>query len=519
MRRHLNYVEPIRSPIGHFLQREYDLKQNRADARWLGLEIAKCGVMKHKPVIPLAVIEMVTEIYGRSSLERELRSYGPTMFDGLMKSLLGEGIANAIERDETRFANGHWENVAWANERWFKDSPLRLLHSLHLPKEEANLGMVAFAESPAKLVADRFTVMKPGRYLARFFSDRIDEATIKKWADKVAAAALPLEPLQFVEHDDRAGWVRVYRDGCYSCMKGNEAVVVYAHDKSVLRLAYIVRGDQIVARAIVREDTEPKQYIRAYPNTDCEENQKLHTAMEVALAGAGYVHGNLKGVLLDSIEYEGDSDKFVCPYLDSGNSSSYTSLTVVHLDSGQYLRVGKAGMQGQTQDGFVTEENTVECDDCNATMNEDESRYIESCERTVCESCREYNYTSAIGRRGYEDWYSNDDCIYCETDGSHYLEEYANDNEVYQCEKSGDWFTLDDLVSLGDDGYVQQKYAVELDVERSDGTTHALKDDVVLTHDGRTIHCDDAVLKTVYFHTDDDIQNDQTPVVAAQQVA
>ena len=176
-------------------------------------------------------------------------------------------------------------------------------------------------------------------------------------------------------------------------------------------------------------------------------------------------------------------------------------------------------MTGQTQDGYVSEENMQTCEDCDETMHEDESRYIESCGRTVCESCRENNYTTAIGRRGYEDWYSNDDCIYCETDGSHYVEEYASDNEVYQCEKSGGWFKMDDLVFLGDDGYVQQKYAVELDVDRDDGSSWALKDDVVLTHDGRTIHCDDAVMKTVYFHKDDDIENDQTPVVAAQQVA
>ena len=518
MREHLRYVAPERSKIGKW--KLTNLPEFRTTTKQLGLAIAKCGVMKHKPLVPLAIIEMVTEVYNNSALRTEEGpSYGNRMLKSLLQRLLGTDLSVAIERDTARFNDTHWQDAPWSAECWFKDAPLRLLHSLHMPREEANLGMVAFAESPAKLVADRFTVMKPGRYLSRFFSDRIDEATIKKWADKVAAAVLPLEPLQFIEHDDRAGWVRVYRDGCYSCMKGDEAVGVYAHDKSVLRLAYQMRGEEIVTRAIVREDTEPKQYIRVYPNTDGDENQKLHTAMEVALAGAGYVHGNLKGVLLDSIEYEGDSDRYVCPYLDSGNRGSYVHLTVVRVDGKEYLRVGNSGMDGQTQDGYVSEENMETCADCNDSCNEEDIYYIESCDRTVCESCCGNNYTSAIGRCGYEDRYRNDDVIYCESNGTYYLEEYASDNEVYQCEKSGDWFTLDDLVSCGDDGLVQQKYAVELDVERSDGTTYALKDDVVLTHDGRTIHCDDAVMRTVYFHTDDDIQNDQTPVVAAQQVA
>jgi hypothetical protein len=61
--------------------------------------------------------------------------------------------------------------------------------------------------------------------------------------------------------------------------------------------------------------------------------------------------------------------------------------------------------------------------------------------------------------------------------------------------------------------------AVQLDVEDSDGNSYAVADDTVTTHDGRVIHEDDAVMRTVYFHKDDDIQNDQTPVVAAQQVA
>lgn len=520
MKRHLNYVEPKRSPIGHYLQRIAisSPKKNRADARLLGLEIAKCGVMKHKPLVPLAIIDMVTQIYGRSALATSVRNYGEQMSNGLLKSLLGEEMAIAIERDETRFANGHWENVAWANEFWFRNSPLRLLHSLHLPREEANLGMVAFAESPAKLMADKFTVMKPGRYLSRFFSDKMEESTIKKWADKVAAAGIPLSPLQFIEHDDAHGWVRVYKDGCYSCMKGDEAVQVYAHDKSVLRLAYQMRGTEIVTRAIVREDTEPKQYIRAYPNTTNDECQKLHTAMVSALEAAGYEHGNLRGVLLDSIEYEGDSDRYVCPYLDSGNRGSYVYLTVVRVDGRECLRVGNSGMDGQQQDGYVSEENMQTCANCGDSMHEDESAYIESCDRTVCESCRDNYYTSAIGRGGHEDWHSNDDCIYCEINDHHYVERYASENGIYLCEVSGDWYEEGDMVSTSR-GMVHTDNAVELAVEDSDGNSWAAESDTVTTHDGRVIHENDAVMRTVYFHKDDDIENDQTPVVAAQQVA
>jgi hypothetical protein len=68
-------------------------------------------------------------------------------------------------------------------------------------------------------------------------------------------------------------------------------------------------------------------------------------------------------------------------------------------------------------------------------------------------------------------------------------------------------------------GMVETSRAVELAVEDSDGNSWAAESDTVTTHDGRVIHEDDAVMRTVYFHKDDDIENDQTPVVAAQQVA
>ena len=68
-------------------------------------------------------------------------------------------------------------------------------------------------------------------------------------------------------------------------------------------------------------------------------------------------------------------------------------------------------------------------------------------------------------------------------------------------------------------GMVFTDEAVELAVEDSDGNSWAVESDTVTTHDGRVIHKDVAVAKTVWFHEDDDIDNEIAPPTAQQRAA
>ena len=415
--------------------------------------------------------------------------------------LLSEQTRDANGRDVNRFASGHWSRAPWANEQWFLCSPAATLHSLHIPREERNKGLVAFADTTAKLHNDRFTVMRPGRYLTQYFKDKLSEEEIKHWAAQYTALFEPAA-LAFIEGNDPEGWERVYADGPQSCMKGADSVRVYAHEKSVLRLAYQTQGEEIVSRCIVREDK--KEYIRVYPSNDCPAN----TSLTAALEALGYTHGNLRGVLLRAIETN-YGNAYVCPYLDSGDGAFSPCVELTYKDGKEYLVVGSHGMDAQMTSG-QTEDNRRDCDDCGDRVDEEDSYYIDHGDRTVCHSCYEDNYCSAVGRSGYEITVHNDEVIHCESDDCYYVERYANDNDVYQCEHDANWYRLDDLV-MTSRGLIHTDYCVELDIPDSDCNSCAHEDDVVTTHDGRTIHKDDAVLRTVYFHKDDDIENDQTP--------
>ena len=119
--------------------------------------------------------------------------------------------------------------------------------------------------------------------------------------------------------------------------------------------------------------------------------------------------------------------------------------------------------------------------------------------------CGVNNYVSAYGRRMRQVLVPNDDAVQCESDGRSYVAEYASENNVFMCEVSNNWYSLDDLVGTSI-GLVYGAECVALDVDDSEGNSYAYKADVTTTCDGRTIHKDDAITTEDgrVLHTSDD---------------
>jgi len=501
MRKHLQYVEPSRSVAGTW-KHEYmeDFKRRREILKQFGKMIAKNGVM-HKPLIPVKVAAFCIE-----AVQTGLGDPWGFSTRQMLQVLLGKGAGMLLRRDQYRLMpRGHdgvvWGSVVWNDEDWWVNSPYSLIHSLHESKEGA--GSVAYAEGLGKMELDRYTSTKPGRYLTKFFPE-LGTGNIKYWAERQAARACPAE-LQFIASDDKDGWVRVYKDGPQSCMQGEDCVQVYAHKKSVLRLAYLTQGGEIRGRCIVREDK--KEYIRCYPNGTSDENTRWHTAMEVAIEGAGYTHGNFHGVHLDKVRYDGAGrydEKWMMPYLDNGSGRRCDTCVE---DAGDTLVVGSEGVEGQQQNGYVDFENQATCDECSDRMSEGDEYYVDTEEITVCEHCYSSNFITAIGRRGHEVTVRQRNAV--EVGGEWYDTDYLSDNNIGLCEDDGEYYHADDLCSTSR-GLVHNDRVTALDEEDSYGNNHAHEDDTSTTHDGRTIHEDDAVTATVngadvVFHKDDDI--------------
>ena len=488
MLKHLWYKEPERSPLG--AMKHDSLRDNWAESvknfKDLGRVIAESGVMA-KPLDPVKIMKWMQSMDFTGRALDVMRYMERCEMAWL---LLGKThkVHDAFKAGARKFHNREWQAVPWARENWFRGSPYAHLHLLHIG--EQNPLQIAYTQSIEKLLANRQTPTKPGRYLTQFFSDVLTEVQIKHWAEKVTAASAPCE-LNYIAGDDRAGWIKVYavpmESGDMSCMTGKTSVRVYAHDKSVLRLAYITQGGTIKGRAIVREDS--KEYVRCYPNTSGVDGQKFHTIMTEMIEAAGYTHGDLMGVKLAKLCYEGDTGRFVLPYLDAGEGRSPCI-----EDDGEYLLITKHGdVDGQTQAGYITFEPETTCDNCGDDTHEDDLTYVEAREERVCEHCLEHHYVQAWGRRS-QMWVreGDTDVIECQSNNEMYLEDYANGHDVYLCEDTGEWWHMDDLCSTSR-GFIHTDSAVSLDVEDSEGNSFAHMDDVVTTHDGRVIHEDDGV--------------------------
>lgn len=322
------------------------------------------------------------------------------------------------------------------------DTSADKLHDLHDPHiSEEDPKMVAYTASVDKLRRDIQTRCKPGRYLAKFYPN-LDSDSVKKLAESFLANNHGGE-LKFIENDDPDGWERIYADGPRSCMKGESCVTAYARPGNHLRLAYLESDDKITARAIVREDN--KSYVRVYPSPNSDEELRLHTKMTEMLESAWYSHGNLNGICLNTWETD---DGWVAPYIDCGNGGSQSA----------DLRYGTPQLEGQTQHYFVitssgdfeldTTSGVVDrecCDECGERAHEDRMNYIDREGHNVCDRCLENNYTYAYGRR-HQDYYPNEDVIYCESDGEYYYSETMSYHDIGQCYLSDNYYSQDELV-------------------------------------------------------------------------
>jgi hypothetical protein len=278
-------------------------------------------------------------------------------------------------------------------------------------------------------------------------------------------------------------------------MKGVNAVEVYAHEKSVIRLAYIqsLSGD-ILARCIVREDE--KQYVRVYPDANGSTEGKY---LQQYLKANGYTHGNLEGCLLKMIEHEDEDDIFVAPYIDAGSdgngsSGSAQSGELVDIDDKTYIEITSHGdlclsMTNGYTDDVEDDEDMSECDECGDMEHNDDmsSTYHD---QYVCRHCIDNHYSFAWVRSNEQDYVHEDQVIFVGDEAYHENVDLSA-FDIYACEQSGVNYHIDDLV-MTLRGFIYCDLVETLDHDDADGNSSAHQDDVHELSDGTTCHTDDA---------------------------
>lgn len=331
-----------------------------------------------------------------------------------------------------------WLQPVWANEFWFRESPYCFYHDVHQSEEDPT--QIAYNRSVDNIRRNIQTRTRPGKYLTQFFSHVLSPAEIKQWAEKQVAAATCVAELKFVENDNPDDWVNVYANGPHSCMRGMDAVRIYALPGNGLRLAYLESGEHIVARSIVVDatnDDEVKGWVRIY-----SEEQRWETTMRQMLIAAGYEdQTNLNGVKVQLIESRHGG--FVCPYIDRGHGGDQT---VSFDESEGVMIIGGGDYDAAVTSGTVNGGETCDC--CGAdNMDEDDMTYIESTEERVCQCCLDNHYTYAYGRR-YQDYFPEGDCIYCESDSEWYHQDYYSNHDIVYVETRDAYYHIDDTIGV-----------------------------------------------------------------------
>jgi hypothetical protein len=424
-----------------------------------------------------------------------------------------------IKQIDKEFNGGEWVHMNWnalgiTGEQFVALDYLFNLHRVHVSL--MNPLQIAHYPTLKHLRDGREVVTKLGKYLTTFKDFiGITETEIKDAVEKYNAivASRTGWEVKYIESNDADGFVRIYRDAkSGSCMKGMDAVRVYAHDKSVIRLAYIQSlAGEILARCIVREDL--KQYVRIYPDPNGSTEGKY---LQQYLKANGYTHGNLDGCLLELIAHEDDDDIFVAPYIDAGvegngSEGSAQDGERVTIDGKEYIEITTNGeltltmTNGYTDD--VENEDESECDDCGDIESNDNMSYTTHGDY-VCRHCCENNYSYAWINSNTQDYVHNDHVIWANDDAYHENVDLSA-FDIYACEDSGDYHHIDDLV-MTSRGFIYFDVVEDIDHEDADGNLSAHQDDVHELSDGTKCHIDQADEREAWIEAENIIKTNNT---------
>lgn len=416
---------------------------------------------------------------------------------------LNYGLLNKIEPNfviaNEKMKSGEWLKITYAeylsetDNAGFLFSKYENLNALHFVHESTeDPALIAYYPSLDHLRQNRIIKTKLGKYLTKYkdnlgLNDAIIKSMVEKHNAKIEARTGWI--VKFAESNDPDAWQKVYADCEFkSCMntetKAKPYVRCYAHDRSVLRLAYLQSGDSIKARCIVREDDpDDLRWIRIYPPAD---QSAEGTYLKQYLESNGYKRGDLMGVLLKTWWH--DDGCWASPYVDWGNGDEpFGDYKHFNDDNQHYIIVNNDGELSLNHTDGTTWRDEDDNDDYEScACCGDSYHYDDLDENDLCHSC-ERDYAWAYTRNGNQEYIRYEACK--EVNGDYYHIDYMSEYDIYECENDGEFYHIDDLISTSM-GYIHHSYAVALDHPDNDGNDYAYEEDVRDLPDGSKCHCD-----------------------------
>lgn len=400
-----------------------------------------------------------------------------------------------IIREAYRFAMGLYQYPMFVDRMKDKggyDDDL-FYHFPHVSLDDPT--MMAYTPSLEYGLRDRQVRIKVGRYLARYYGDKLSQSEIRYYAN-----GEKINELCFATTADEIE--RVYIDGPGSCMGakddcafdtyGVHPVRVYEGE---FKLAYLQECDEITARALVHEPT--MTYVRAYGH---EAETLIGRLNDAGYSKAyGWDGARVKAIPVNGC-YE---DSYIMPYLDG--SAQYVRFD--YKDRNFFIITDdhdEADFEACNQNGRTGHINHATCGVCGDNVDEENTHYSEYHDVTIGECCID-DYTWAIYDRRGNETYISDECVVETTDGQKFLDnaEVLGAHNYVQLE-NGDWAPMDEAVETVEGDWVLYETAVR--IESEDGDDSFYSDDAWKRHPELLIQLDANGFRKLY--DPDDLPSD-----------
>ena len=154
--------------------------------------------------------------------------------------------------------NGEWQAITLKSidrdiegEHLAKFDRYNFIYSLHFSMSEPSL--VAYYPTLEHMRKRKEIRLKFGKFLTNIKNEigLENESMIKNYVDAYNSILQARNgwKMNFINSNDREGWLDVYRDDSRvsSCMSECDSVKLYAHEHSVLKLAYLSDDDGVIA--------------------------------------------------------------------------------------------------------------------------------------------------------------------------------------------------------------------------------------------------------------------------------
>lgn len=284
--------------------------------------------------------------------------------------------------------------------------------------------LVSFIPDAEHGKKDRRAVMKPGKYLTKYYD--LDNEQVKSLVTTYIFEHSPPQ-LEYARTEEEIVWV--YENGPESCMMGkgwsveNHPCRVYAGPDTAVVFIRTASGKRVCARTVIRTDTTPHQWIRIYGDTE-----RMTTALEAA--GLEQAGDGLFGVKLPYLATE-DERYVSIPYLDGG----YTSFDIG--EDQKTVVVGTGPAIAKSTNGRTVSPLAFECECCSQpTMKYERATPVDR-QSAYCPRCADSHWVLCYGANNQQDYYANSN-NYIEFEGEYYAKKHLAEYGLHQIVATGE---------------------------------------------------------------------------------